>query len=439
MTATPQQPTSRFFDQLTMLLFMAWRNIWRNPIRSLLTISALAGSLVMIILYSALLEGMSRQMIGYATEISSAQLQVHRQAYIDDQDIYATLPWSYLQRLQKLDPDFHFAPRLYAAGLASSKKSSTGVIIKAVDPKLENQVTRLLTHIRPGGAGLPDSPPSGQNNAPVLVGTQLAKNLHLKVGSELILVTQAADGSIGNNLYRVNGILKPLEPDFDRMGVLMSVHAYQNLMFLNNGFHELAIKLDDIDRLPEAQPLLQKQIQQLTHGIPLDKLGGQPVVRNWKQLNPSLSDMLELNHSFLLIIGLIVIGLATLGTINTLLMAIHERTHEFGILIAIGIKRRSLLLMVLLESFFLALISAVVGGVIGTLIAVYFEHHGIDFSDTLPDGYDWAGMVFEPVMKGYISVPQVAEALVLMMVLTLIASLIPAWRILRLKIAEVIR
>ena len=427
------------FNRLPILLFMAWRNIWRNPARSVLTISALAGGLVMLILYSALLEGMTRQMVRFATEISTGHIQVQRQAFVDDQDLYATLPWSYIQILEDKFPNIRIAPRLYAAGLASAENTSTGVLIKAVDPQREALVTQMLSHVRRGELNLAtaETLEDGLTRYNLVIGAQLAKNMNLEPGSELVLVTQAADGSIGNALYRIAAILKPLEPGFDRMGVLMSIEAYQQLMYLNDGFHELAIKLDDATQLEEVQAALDAEIKSLMTAQPLDELGGLPVVRNWRQLTPAIADLLELSTSMVLIVGFIVVGLASMGMLNTMLMAIHERRHELGVLLAVGMKRRWLLLMVLFESFFLAMVSAFVGSFAGIIASAYLEEHGIDFSASLPDGYDWAGMVFEPVMKGYLEPAHVVNACALMIVVTLIASLIPSWRIVRLKPAEV--
>ncbi|MDH5369668.1 MAG: FtsX-like permease family protein [Gammaproteobacteria bacterium] len=429
------------FSRLPMLIFVAWRNIWRNPIRSVLTISALASGLIMVILYASLLEGMMRQMVRFATEISTSHIQLHRQAYIDDQDIYATFPWSYMKQIEQDFPEVHITPRLYAAGLASSEDTSTGVLIKAVDPKREIAVTKMLEHVRHGklDLGIADTAENGFVRYNLVIGAQLAKNMNVKPGDELVLVTQAIDGSIGNALYRVAAILKPLEPNFDRMGVLMSIEAYQQLMYLNDGFHELAIKVNDMTQIEMVQAAITNKLYQLSKSQPLDKLGGEAISRNWKELTPAISDMLEMSKAMVLVIGLIIISMASLGMLNTMLMAVHERTHEFGILLAIGMKRRWLLLMVLFESFFLSIVSAIAGSILGIIINEYFEDPGIDFSRSLPDGYDWAGMVFEPIMKGYLLPVDVLYACLMMMVVTMLASLIPSWRTVRLKPAEVMR
>lgn len=424
-----------------MLLFVAWRNIWRSPVRSILTVSALASGLVMVILYIALMEGMVRQMVHQATAISTAHLQVHRQAYIDDQDLYATLPWSYMDRLEQDISGIRVTPRLYAAGLASTTETSTGVLIKAVDPQRENHVTQMLEKIRSGSfeLGRADNSKEGLPRYNMMIGAQLAKNMNLAPDSELILVTQAADGSVGNALYRVAAIFKPLEPNFDRMGVLMSIEAYQQLMYLNDGFHELAIHVDDISRLEIIQSNLDVELKKLMKAQPLDTLGGKPVVRNWRQLTPMVADMLQMSKMITLVVGFIIISLASMGMLNTMLMAVHERSHEFGILLAIGMKRRWLLLMVLMESFFLALVAALVGVALGVGIVSLFGERGIDFSGTLPDGYDWGGMVFEPYMQLYITPIDLVSVSFMMIGITLLASLIPAWRIVRLKPVEVMR
>ena len=231
-----------------MLLFIAWRNIWRNPIRSFLTVSALVSGLALVVFYAAMMEGMVRQMVHQATSISSGHLQVHREAYIDDQDIYATLPWSYLESLKNTFPDVHISPRLYAAGLASSGHSSSGVLIKAVDFPLEQKTTSMLSHIRKGDATLDEVVEENDlasTRYNVVIGAQFAKNMKLDIGDELVLVSQAVDGSIGNGLFRVAAILKPLDPHFDRMGVLMSIDAFKDFMYLYDGVHELVFHLDD--------------------------------------------------------------------------------------------------------------------------------------------------------------------------------------------------
>jgi ABC-type lipoprotein release transport system permease subunit len=424
-----------------MLVFMAWRNIWRNPVRSALTVAALGGSLVLLILYLALVNGMTRQMVEHATDLSIGHLQVHRAAFVADQDLYATLPWAYMTRIERDIPGIEVAPRLYASALASTADTSNGVLIRGVDPQREPRVTRLLDALRAGDADLGPAPPSaaGLPRRNVVVGAQLAKNMNIGPGDELVLVTQAADGSIGNALYRVAGVLKPVDPGFDRSGVLMSIDAFRELMVLDDGFHELSGRLDDVSRLPEVQAALDTELATLTAQMPLDALGGKAIVRNWRQIVPALADMLNMYEGVVWIFGLIVVALAALGMLNTMLMAIHERTREFGLLRAIGMNKGWLLLMVLIESLFLALVSALAGSVVGLALVKGPLKNGIDLSGNLPDGFDMAGVVIDPVLAVQFTPTQLVYACLMVVGVTMVAALLPSWRVVRVKPAESMR
>lgn len=428
-------------SRLPLLVFIAWRNLWRNPVRSLLTVSALAGGLAMMIAYAALFDGMVRQMVDMTTGVSLGHFQVHRRSYVADQDMYATMPWEVVDTLEKGVDGISLAPRLYAAGLAAAGDLSAGVMLRAVDPVKENRVTSLLQHVRFGVARL--SPVAEESTGDptvyqVAIGAQLAKTLAVGPGAELVVVTQAADGSIGNGLFRVAAVLKPVEPAFDRMGILLSIEAYISLMEIHDGFHELVVSVDDATAIENHQLFIEKVLNRLPTSKGADP-GDGLVVRNWRQLVPEISEMLNLSQATIYVIGLIMLVLASLGMLNTMLMSIHERRLEFGILLSIGMGRFRLLRMVLLESFFLALVSAALGGVVGIGLSFYLERYGIDFSAALPDGFDYAGIVFESVWKGHISPEIVMISIVLMIGIALLASLMPAWQIVRLKPVQVLQ
>lgn len=418
-----------------MLLFIAWRNLWRYPVRSALTLSALAGSLVLVILYAAMIEGFTRQMLRQATELTTGHLQVHRAEFVDNRDLYATIPWSYLDALEGSVAGASLAPRLYTAGLASTEDSSTGVLIEAVDPAREGRVTRRASNVREGEPGLGIEAGGGGRRL-VAVGGRLARNLGVGPGSELVLVTQAADGSIGNGLFAVGAVLGPLDPGFDRLGVMMSVDAYRELMYLEDGFHELAVAADDPADLAAVRAGIESALAELAESEPLDELGGPAVARDWRELNPAVAELLDISRVFVYVIGVVLVLLASLGLLNTMMMAVHERTHEFGILLALGMKGRWLLAMVLLESFLLSLAAVAVGSALGAWAGSWFEDPGLDFSDSIPDGYDWGGIAFEPVFRGHLLAADVAASCAVVVLVAQLAALIPSWRVLRMRPVE---
>lgn len=427
-----------FSTRLKTLLFIAWRNLWRNKIRSALTISALGGGLAMLILYIALLEGMIKQMSDFATQVSSGVIQVHQKLFVEDQDLYATLPWSLIEEIQNNNPDLKVSPRLYAAGLGSVKESSSGIYIKAIDPKKEADVTVMLQHLRQGVANLDviNQPEQGFSIYGVVVGAVFAKNMNISIDSELVIVSQAADGSIANGLFHVTGILKPIDPTFDRSGVLMSIKAYQDLMYLTDGAHELAVQMKNGEDLLTIQQRLSQQNAHWQESID----GSTTVlVRNWRELMPAVSDMVEASKAATYLLGLIMLGLASMGMVNTTIMSIHERRQEFGILRSLGMGKYWLLLMVMFEAFFISIISALFGTVLGILGALWLQRHGIDLSGFMPDGFDYGGIIFEPVWRGLLNYDSIFISIIFMFVIALLASLIPSWRTVKLKPVEALR
>jgi ABC-type lipoprotein release transport system permease subunit len=183
-----------------MLIRMAWRNIWRNPRRSLITLCAMTFSLTLMIVATNVMEGMNRQMVGYAADRSLGHVQAHAEGYYKDRGLHDTLPFSILELFN--EGAFRVAPRAYAFGLASLGEQSAGVQIRGIDPAREREVTDVWKHMLQGRYFRP-----GEEKV-VVLGRKIAKTLNAKPGSEIALITQAADGSLGNDLYRVVGVLK---------------------------------------------------------------------------------------------------------------------------------------------------------------------------------------------------------------------------------------
>lgn len=393
-----------------------------------------------MILYATVVEGMLRQMVDFATQISLGHMQVHRQAFIQDQDLYALLPDDLAGHLEQQVKGIKIAPRLYAAGLASAGDSSAGVMLKGVDIHKESKVTSLFDHVRQGGVDLSRGVDhQGRQLDKVVIGAQLARNMGVAIGEELVLMTQAADGSIGNGLYLVTGILKPIEPNFDRSGVLLSIDAFRRLMFIENGVHELVIASDDIDHLDESKQIVKSFLDEAINTDATEFEGGPARVRIWREMVPAVADMMEMSKAIIYVMGLILFALASFGMFNTVMMSVYERRHEFGVLLCVGMGRYWLLIMVLLESLLLSLVAAIVGSILGIISSLYFEKYGIDYSGALPDGFDYGGIIFEPVMKGYFDPANVFVGVAFMVVVAMLAALVPSWQTVRLQPAQVLQ
>lgn len=434
----------RALRTLLRLARLAWRNLWRNRVRSLITVAAMVSGLTLMITMGAMMEWMVRSMTGFATDISLSKAQLHRQDFIDNQELYALLPHGLVAHVAR-EAALPVAPRVYAAGLASSGDLSTGVLIKGVEPTLEPKVTKLHQRMRLGTFDLGTPLQRPMENAegtltvyPALVGHNLAKNLKLELGSELVLITQALDGSIGHGLFQVRGVMQPLDPAFDRMGVLLSLQAVNELMALTEGVHELAVAAPDNLPLSTLKARLTGAVESWPGNGDLEQsYGGKVQVRTWEEINPQLAGMVSTSAAVMLIGAGIFFSVAALGLVNTMLMALYERRRELGTLLALGMGRTALMAMVMLEAFFLSLVSAVVGSVTGSAMAYYFQVVGWDFSSYLPDGLDYMGVIIDPIYRAHLLPEHIFYSVAVMVALSLLAALYPSWRTIRLKPALV--
>ena len=426
-----------------VLAHLGWRNIWRNRIRSGLTLAAMGVGLMVMVFTAALNEGMLRKFLSFATEVNMGHMQAHHALYIKDRDLYATLPLALMEQLER-ETGLPMAPRAYAAALASAGDRSNGVLLKAVHPTRERAVTRLSDHLREGSFRLDTAPPQRMPDGSelpvhhILIGNRLAHSLDVGLGGEVVLITSAADGSIGNGLFRVAGIFNPLEPAFDRMGVVLSLSAYQGLMYLEGGVHEFAITTPDIKAAPAHQQTVRAALA--GYAGPAVEGGVANVrVRRWDEMNKALADIIELSQISMLIVMGIIFSVAGLGMMNTVMMAIHERRREFGMLLAMGMGRGRLMGMVLLESLFLVLLGGAMGAVGGVGLSLWVGSVGLDFSRWMPNGIEWSGVTIVPHYYPYLAVEHVTTALWLMCGIVMASALWPAWRTVRIRPAEGMR
>jgi len=403
-----------------MLMRMAWRNIWRNPRRALITLSAMTFSLTLMIVATNLIEGMNRQMVGYAADRSLGHIQAHAKGYYEDRNLYDNLPLSILDRFE--GSLFRAAPRAYAFGLASLGEQSSGVMIRGIDPQKEREVTELWKHMLKGRYLRP-----GEAKA-VILGRKIAKTLNATPGSEIALITQAADGSLGNDLYRVVGVLKTLDETTDSSTVIMSLKDFGKLLVLPGRIHEIAIRTPNAIEVDRYKP----QVVALLAGEGCE-------VRTWKEIAPALKDALALNKAWTTIMLLIIFSIASLGILNTMLMAVFERMYELGLMLAVGLKPGRLVRLILSETLMLAGISEVLGLGLGLLWSWRLAVKGWDLTGLFGEGFEYTGFAIENVLRAALWPGGMLRCMGIMLIISVLAGLYPAVKAARLKPVEVMR
>ncbi len=408
---------------MRFLFNVAWRNLWRHRRRSLLTASAMGVGVAMCMAMLALTDGMYLKMFDVMVTDAIGHIQVHNADYPRSQQLHDTIEGGEALLTETLDgnPALHASTgRLFAFGLLGSDNTSAGTRFMGVDPVREAAVSGIPRHIK-AGRWL-----EGTTPGEVVIGTGLADTLEAKVGDELVLITQAADGSLGNELLTVVGLARTGNTAMDRGGAWMPLTELQSVLALEGQLHEVVTIVKDPD-----------EIAVVADGLRASTPDGL-LVRPWFEANPQAAEMLGSQDVGKGIMLFIVFTVASLGVLNTMLMSVFERTRELGVLRALGLARSRLMGLVIVESVLLATISSAGGLVLGGLLDLYLVTTGINMAGN-SDGVSFGGVTFDPIIKGDVQPGGIVLTLACVFVVSLLASIWPALRAANLEPVDAMR
>ncbi|BBO77074.1 ABC transporter permease [Desulfosarcina widdelii] len=407
---------------------MAWRNIWRNPRRTLLTIAAIAFACVLLVFMLSFQFGSYDTMINASVRIHTGHLQVQARGYQADQKIRQVIadPRPVQQALDAMPEVLAHAPRARAFALVSSADRAYGVMVEGIVPEAEAQVSTLPKIIRQGEYLSDDPVEEGLPDA--LIGNLLARNLKVAVGDELTVLGQGRDGSIAATVVRVRGIYSSGMDDFDRSAIQIPLADFQAIFTMDMAVHEIVV----VGRRLSGAPVIKAALQ--------DKLAGLAakadlVVLDWEDLMPGLRQAINMDLVSGSIFYLILIMVVAFSILNTFLMAIFERTYEFGVMMAMGTKPQRLTRLVLAESTGMTLVGVAAGMVLGCLVTFYFMHHGINLgANEISRQFGIPDTLYPRLTAISITAGPLAVLLI-----TLLAALYPALKIRKLKPVEAMR
>jgi ABC-type lipoprotein release transport system permease subunit len=351
--------------------------------------------------------------------------QVHAREYRADQSFYRAIPNSAKILDAARSEGIDAAPRSYGFGLVSVKAKSAGARFWGVDVAAEKKALDLVEQVGVGRflsveriAG-PDGPVRE-----IVLGRKLAKTLQAQMGTEIVAVVQAADGSMGNELFYVRGILKSVGEELDRMAAVIQQEDFEELFVAGGRVHEIAFN---------AHGKLSPEEIVAT----LSPVTGELELLSWDELIPAFADMVSMLDASVWIMALIFFLGAGLGVMNTMLMATYERIREFGMLKAMGATPWRIVRDVASEAFMLALFSTAIGVVIGTLATVYLHVYGLDLSG-LGGDIMFSGVAFNPIWKAALEISGIVFPVVVMWLVCVVAALYPAVKAARLDPVQAI-
>lgn len=409
-----------------IILRLGWRNLWRNSRRSLITISAVGCGYAFLIVLIGLTMGLAEQMLKNGTGLLLGDLQLHHSAYLPERSIYDTIGSGGGGELEKVlgeldrDPDsVKRSPRVYGFGLLSTGEDSAAASLMGVNPEVEADVSTFLLGVQEGAL-------DSSVERSLLLGDVLARELEVTIGSEVAIVTQAADGSLGNDLFLLSGILHTGLSYLDRSLAVLYLEDLQELLALGpDEVHEIAVRIGD----PMAADDFVGQLNG-AEGWPTNT-----VAQSWGELAPQLRDYIGLAQGMYGFI-ILIIGLFTaIGVLNTMLMAVFERSREIGLVNALGMRPLLIVSSILLETLFLGILGLIGGFGLGTWMMSYLTTQGLDLSRWMGE-LSMLGTRMDPILKASWGWDYVFWSAVGLLLAALLAALFPAVKAARLNPVE---
>ncbi|MGA3231113.1 MAG: FtsX-like permease family protein [Candidatus Binatus sp.] len=419
---------------------IGWRNLWRNPRGTLLTALALGLGLALLLISLGLLDGGHEQTIADGVRLGPGHVVIQAKGYQDSGSDELLLPAQVVSRIEGFLQTAEMkklvrgvSPRLLATGLLSSSANSAGVRIMGVIPQDEPAVSFIPQRIVEG-TYLSDNRPSG-----VVIGAELARELEVKIGSRVVLMTQAlrqpgvetkngAGEEMQSTLLRVSGIFRTGLQAVDANIIQLPLPAAQTLLGVPDGqVTQVALLLQQEGDSPMVARALLKQ------------LTGEPVeVLTWRESIPMLAQILGLDHAFNYIMNGVILAMVGLGILNTILMRVLERRYEFGVSKALGLRPGQLAVMVIGESLALTAISLALGLALGLSVEHCLATSGLDlrwiFKADLP-----SALVLDPILYSRLSSNRIIWSVSIVFAMTTVISFYPALKAARTELPDALK
>lgn len=399
-----------------MLTKIASRNIWRSRKRSLIIIAAVSIGLWAGIFMMAFYNGMIEQRINSAITDELSHIQVHHPEFRKEYDIKYRLSEGrkIVETIRKDNKIKAVAGRVILKGMIASASGSSGITINGIMPEAEQVLTNLNGKIIKGNYF------NSQKRNEIILSEKLSKKLKLNLNKKTILTFQDIDGNLASGAFRITAIYKTINGPYDDSNVFVKITDIDSLAGIPNAINEIAILLKSNTELEEIQ-------KKLKHKFPKTE------VKNWMEISPELGLTISVGDQMVFIfMGIILLALA-FGIVNTMMMAVLERTREIGMLLALGMNKFKIFMMILLETLFLIIAGCPVGILLAFVSIGITQRTGIDFSN-FSEAYSSFG--YSSIIYPSLTARQFGIIMLLIFITALFSALFPARRALKLNPAE---
>jgi len=400
---------------------LAWRNIWRNKRRTIITAASIFFAIFFALVMRGFQLGSYSNMIDNAVQLYSGHIQIHADGYWENKSINNTLVSNdeLMKTLKKNKNVEQVVPRLESFALGSSGPKTKGVLVMGIAPEKQDQMSKLSSKIIEGEY-------LQRGDDAVLVGSTLSEYLDVGVNDTIVLLSQGFHGATAAGKYRISGIVDIPKPDLDNKLVYLPLSKAQQMYMANNRLTTIAVNLYD-------HKDLGKTIEQFEKELPEKKYE----VKSWEEIMPELVQQIESDNASGWIMLTILYIIIAFGVFGTVMMMVVERRREFGVMIAVGMHKFKLAIILALEMFFIGILGLLTGVVGSIPVILHYHLNPIQLTGEIAKTMEDFGI--EPVMPLAWQADYFINQFIIVAIIVLVAIIYPVFSITRIKAVKAMR
>ncbi len=403
-----------------MLLKLAWRNMFRNKRRTFIAGTAIGIGLAALIFSDALIIGMKENMIHTATASFMGEGQIHAEGFRETRNVKDTIhhPDSILSLLEGDSRVVDIASRVMTPAMISSPAAMSSIVLWGIDPEREKELSQIDDALIEGKY-VGDSEGRG-----LVIGNELAELLEVGEGERIVVTVSRHGGGLSQELFRVRGVYRFNSQELDQGMAFADISKVRDMLGLpNRALHEIAFTFGNDEIAGDTSHVFWKRYN-TEHNSAV----------GWTELIPQFAAVLDMTDLSMWLLGFVLFGVVSLGIVNTLFMSLYDRMFEFGVLRAVGTRPRSVWTLIFFEAGALAVISTVLGIVLGLLITLLFSRIGIDYR-----GIEFSGVTIQQLIYPRLQFAQFVFYPMAVIGLTLLVGMYPATYAAKLGPADAMR
>lgn len=403
------------------MIKLAWRNLWRNRRRTLITAGSVFFAVFLAILMIGFQHGVWMHIIDNVLHSYTGYVQIHSKGYWDDKtfDYSMNSDDPVFSKVKKIKQVKGIIPRLESFSLASFGDKTKGVLTAGIDPDLENEFTHLDQKIVSGHY-------FKSNDKGILLSERLSKYLNVKVNDSIVLLSQGYQGMGANGIYKVDGIVRLPSPEFDNQMVYMSLKSAQEYFSAPGRLSSVVVDLKDPRETDKVINKINKTINTNSYEV-----------MSWKEMLIELYQVyVSKEGSSTIIISLLYL-IVGFGVFGTVLMMIAERRHEFGIMITVGMQRLRLMTLVATELSFICVIGLIAGFLGSIPIVAYFHYYPIHMGEAMAKSYSAFGM--DAILPTAFQLDFMLEQVYIVFAIVAVVLIYPLYSVYKLDLTKAMR